>query len=170
MDPNAACLKNRHGTNYGGGSLLTGLYFDTAYVGKCYLNEPDAVAVRELVRSSSGVMTSAFTLAEMACLFHRNLREGTLTPSTEQVAREQFLEDVENETWILHPVTEHILRQVEFLTRKLPRQSFLRAGDAIHIVSAVDAGFHEIWTNDRHLLAAAAHFGMKGRSVRPRAT
>jgi predicted nucleic acid-binding protein len=42
----------------------------------------------------------------------------------------------------------------------------LRAGDAIHIVSAVEAGFNEIWTNDRHLLAAAAHFGLKGRCVR----
>ncbi len=67
--------------------------------------------------------------------------------------------------WLLLPVTDRVLRQVEVLVRTLPRSMFLRAGDAIHIVSAVDSGFNEIWTNDRHLLAAAAHFGLKGRSV-----
>jgi predicted nucleic acid-binding protein len=64
------------------------------------------------------------------------------------------------------PVSEPILRQVELLTRSLPKTTPLRAGDAIHIVSAVEAGFNEIWTNDRHLLAAADHFALKGRSVR----
>jgi predicted nucleic acid-binding protein len=66
----------------------------------------------------------------------------------------------------LLPVTNLILRRVELLTRTLATSIFLRAGDAIHIVSAVEAGFHEIWTNDRHLLAAAAHFGLQGRSVK----
>jgi predicted nucleic acid-binding protein len=141
------------------------LYFDTTYVGKCYLNEPGAAEVRRLAQTVPGVYTSALSMAEMACAFHRNLREGTLTPATERAARQQFLEDIENETWILQPVTDKILRQVETLTRRLPRQSFLRAGDAIHVVSAIDGGFHEIWTNDRHLLAAAAHFGLKGRQV-----
>lgn len=63
-------------------------------------------------------------------------------------------------------MTQYLLRQVEILTRTLPREVFLRAGDAIQIVPAVEAGFNEIWTNDRHLLAAADHFGLKGRSVR----
>jgi predicted nucleic acid-binding protein len=145
---------------------LTGLYFDTAYVLKCYLQEPDAREVRQTARSATGLYTSAFTIAELACAFHRHLREGTLTPAAERTTRDQFLEDVRKETWILVPVTERVLRQVELLTRTLPRGAFLRAGDAIHIVSAVDSGFNEIWTNDRHLLAAAAHFGLKGCSVK----
>jgi predicted nucleic acid-binding protein len=41
----------------------------------------------------------------------------------------------------------------------------LRAGDAIHIATALEVGEPEIWTNDRHLLAAAAHFGIVGRSA-----
>ena len=72
---------------------------------------------------------------------------------------------MENNTWILVPVTDLILHRVEVLTRSLPSRAFLRAGDAIHIVSAMDAGFREVWTNDRHLLAAATHHGLKGRSV-----
>jgi len=71
------------------------------------------------------------------------------------------------ETWLLIPVSHHVLHQVEVLTRTLPKSTPLRAGHAIHIVSAVEAGFNEIWTNDHHLLAAAAHFGLKARSIRP---
>ena len=53
----------------------------------------------------------------------------------------------------------------ESLTRALPAAAYLRAGDAIHLVSAGGAGFTEIWTSDRHLLAAAAYFGIEGRRV-----
>ena len=145
---------------------MNGHYFDTAYLAKCYLNEPDADAVRKVARSSQALYISAFSIAELACVFHRRLREGALREHAATKLRDAFLEDVLDEVWLLLPVTEHLLREVEVLTRTLPSEVFLRAGDAIHIVSAVEAGFHEIWTNDRHLLAAAAHFGLKGRSVR----
>lgn len=144
---------------------MNGHYFDAAYVAKCYLHEPDAVAVRALARSSASLYTSALSVAEVACVFHRHVREGTLKGKTAAQVRDAFLADIENETWALVPVTNLILRRVETLTRTLPKNIFLRAGDAIHVISAVEAGFHEIWTNDRHLLAAAAHFGLQGRSV-----
>lgn len=41
----------------------------------------------------------------------------------------------------------------------------LRAGDASHTATALETGEAEIWTNDRHLLAAVAHFGLAGRSA-----
>ena len=127
-------------------------------------NEPDADAVRKVARSSPALYISAFSIAELACVFHRRVRENALPESAAITLRDAFLEDVQNEVWMLLPVTEHLLRKVEFLTRNLSSTVFLRAGDAIHIMSAMEAGFNEIWTNDRHLLAAAAHFGLKGRS------
>jgi predicted nucleic acid-binding protein len=145
---------------------LTGHYFDTAYLAKCYLNEPDAAAVREVARVSPALYISSFSIAELACVFLRRVREGALREDDAAKLRAAFLEDVRNEVWLLLPVNENLFRKVEFVTRTLPHEVFLRAGDAIHIVSAVDAGLDEIWTNDRHLLAAAAHFGLKGRSVR----
>lgn len=144
---------------------MNGVYFDAAYVAKCYLKEAGGADIRDLARSAAAVYTSALTIAEMSCVFHRHLRERTLNTRTAQEARDQFLDDLRNEIWTLLPITDRILRQVEFHVRRLPNNIFLRAGDAIHIVSAVDAGCNEIWTNDRHLLAAAAHFGVKGRSV-----
>ena len=142
------------------------LYFDTAYVGKCYLNEPDSAAVRELTRSAERIYTSALCIAELACALHRKVREGSLAAKDARKLSDFFLEDVSSEIWSLVPVSDANLRQVDLLIRQLPKSSPLRAGDAIHIVSAMDAGFAELWTNDRHLLAAAAHFGIKGRSVK----
>lgn len=140
-------------------------YFDTAYVVKCYINEPGGRQIREFARSCESVTSSALCIAEFACTIHRKLRERTLLPNGAMSVRQDFLDDLAAETWLLVPVSERILRQVEALTRTLPSQLPLRALDAIHIASALEDGFHEIWTNDQRLLGAAAHFGLKGRQV-----
>jgi len=141
------------------------LYFDSAYIAKCYLNETDGAKVRKLARSASGLYSSSLSIAELACVFHRQIRDGSLTPDLAAQLRGFFLEDLKNEVWALIPVTDRLLHRVEFLTRNLPVSTYLRAGDAIHLASAVEYGFDEIWSNDRHLLAAASSLGLKGRSV-----
>jgi predicted nucleic acid-binding protein len=135
------------------------------YIGKCYVNEPDGAAVRALAASSGGASSSALCIAEIACAFHRKQREGFLTAKQSHAIRQLFLDDIATEVWRLLPVSERILRQVEEMTRRMPKTKPLRAGDAIHIATAMDAGFEQIWTNDRHLLAAATHFGLEGRTV-----
>lgn len=144
---------------------MTDLYFDTAYVCKCYLNEPDSVEVRERVTGARTIATSSLCIAEFTCTIHRSFRDGVLTAKATGTLRRQFAEDIEAATWTLLPITERVLWKVEMLIQHLPKSAFLRAGDAIHLASAIEAGFDEIWTNDRHLLAAAKHFGLKGRSV-----
>jgi predicted nucleic acid-binding protein len=137
------------------------LYFDTAYLGKCYWNEPDGRLVRELAQQADGLYSSAICIAEMACLAHRKVREGPITPADAVIRRDLFLDDVSNGV----PVTERLLRRVEATTRALPPSCYLRTFDALHLVTAADCGFVEVWTNDRHMLAAAPHFGLTGRSV-----
>ena len=144
---------------------MTGIYFDSAYIAKCYLREPDASSVRALAASGPALYVSALAIAEVSCVFHRQFREKTLTPKTAAAVRDLFLADIEAGTWHLIPITLRLLRRVETMTRTLRADVFLRAGDAIHIATAIDGGFEEIWTNDRHMLSAAAHFGLKGRSV-----
>ena len=143
------------------------IYLDSAYVAKCYINEPDAASVRRLVKGESDLHTSALSLAELACIFQRHIREKGLSRSQALALREAFLQDVDAGGWTLLPISDSVLRNVEASVRNIPRGLYLRAGDAIHLVSARDAGFAEIWSNDRHLLGAASSFGLRGRSVKP---
>jgi predicted nucleic acid-binding protein len=141
------------------------LYFDSAYIAKCYLNEPDGRKVRELARSASGLYSASVCLAELACIFHRQVREGSIDAQTVAGLRKLFRDDVENRVWSMIPVSDRLLQRVEFLVRSLPADCFVRAGDAIHLTAAIDAGFTEIWTNDRHMLQTAGYTGLTGRSV-----
>jgi predicted nucleic acid-binding protein len=141
------------------------LYFDSAYIAKCYLNEVDGLHVRKLAESATGLYSSALCLAELACVFHRQLREGSLTAKQAGIVRREFAADIENEVWGLIPVTADLLRRVDRVVHTLPSSTFIRAGDAIHIASAIEYSFDEIWTNDRHLLAAAEAAGLRGKSV-----
>jgi predicted nucleic acid-binding protein len=140
-------------------------YFDSAYIMKCYVNEPDASAVRKIMKRAAAVYSSAWCIAEVGCAFHRHVREGSLTAQQAGQLRDVFLTDVRQGVWALLPITEQLLFQVEAATAKMPPSAHLRAGDALHLLTAHQAGFSEIWTNDRHLLAAAQHFGLSGRSV-----
>jgi predicted nucleic acid-binding protein len=141
------------------------LYFDSAYIAKCYLPEPRAEKVRALARSASGLYSSALSIAELACVFHRQLRDTAAPPEAIAVLRKQFRDDVRNEVWSLIPTTDRLLRRVDTLVRMLPPACLIRAGDAIHLAAAVDAGFDEIWTNDQRLLSAAEAVGVGGRQV-----
>ncbi len=104
-------------------------------------------------------------VAELACVFHRKVREGAISPQEAIAQRNLFLEDIENGVWALTSVSDTLLMEVERFARSLPSNCFLRAGDAIHLVTAMELGLRELWTNDRHLKAAAAHAGISGRSV-----
>lgn len=46
-----------------------------------------------------------------------------------------------------------------------PADLFIRTADAVHLVTAHEIGERDVWTNDRHMLAAAHCFGLTGRSV-----
>jgi predicted nucleic acid-binding protein len=117
------------------------------------------------VKGSSGLCSSAWCLAQLACVFHRQVREGFLDPEAAERQRSLFLADLDDGIWELFPLTDSVLRKVGDLTRSLPTSCFLRAGDAVHLVTALENGFSEIWTNDRHLKAAAVHAGITSLSV-----
>ena len=141
------------------------LYFDSAYVAKFYLREPDSDAVRALADQTDPLHSSEWCLAEVACTLHRQVREGALKGREAAEIRKAFRNDVATGIWVLAPVTLDLLAEVEEQAHTLPADVFLRAGDALHLVSAKAAGFSEIWSNDRHLLQAARYFGLKGRSL-----
>jgi len=141
------------------------MYLDSAYIAKYYVNERDATAVRKLIRQASRICSSSWALVEVSCVFLRHIREESLTVSQGHELMNVFRSHVEADFWNLIPVTDALLGRTASLIRGLPTNVPLRAGDAIHLASALEAGETEVWTNDRHLLAAAASVGLRGKSV-----
>lgn len=141
------------------------MYLDSAYIAKYYVNEPDADAVRTLIREATGICSSAWALTEVTAVFHRHVREGSLSAAQGRELMDLFRTHVEGGLWSLAPVSDALLRTTTTLIRGLPKTVPLRAGDALHLATALDLGEPAIWTNDRHLLAAASHAGIAGLSA-----
>jgi predicted nucleic acid-binding protein len=141
------------------------MYLDSAYIAKFYVNERDSAAVRKAVRAGTNICSSLWAVIEVIAVFHRHVREGSLTRQQGHELADLFRNHVEADLWGLIPVTDALLRRTAILIRGIQSDAFLRAGDAIHLATAMDAGELEIWTNDRHLIGAAGQVGLIGRSV-----
>jgi predicted nucleic acid-binding protein len=143
------------------------IYFDTAYLAKCYLNERGSAEVRRLAAEAERVACCAFGRIELAATVHRNLREGVITRAQNRLILSQFDSDEADRVWTWLPVTSELLAVAAAAFRSMKSTTYLRSGDALHLACAAEHGFKEIWTNDRHLLAAAPAFKIKGRNVIP---
>jgi uncharacterized protein len=140
-------------------------YFDSSYVAKCYLNDPDSGRVRGLVQDPVPLYSSALCIPEVACAVHRRYREQLLSRRQARALLGRFRSHVEGGTWSIVPISEGLLWEVREAMRQLPASVFLRSGDAIHLVSARRYGFDAVWTNDRHMVAAASHFRLRAMTV-----
>ena len=141
------------------------MYLDTSYIAKFYFNEPESQRVRELVRRADAIYTSLWALAEFHAVLHRRLREESLTPDDAHDLASRFSEHIEQGLWNIIPVNEALLRRTSARMVSAPRDLFIRTADAVHLETANEIGERDVWTNDRHMLAAAGYFGLTGRSV-----
>jgi hypothetical protein len=141
------------------------LYFDTSYIAKFYFNEPESSRVRKLVRNADAIYSSLWALAEFHAVLHRRVREGSYSQANASDLASHFSAHIGEGLWNLISVTEGVLRRTSALILSAPQNLFIRTADAVHLTTAQEAGEREVWTNDRHMLAAAAYFGLSGRSV-----
>ena len=141
------------------------MYFDTSYIAKFYFNEPESRAVRELVRKADSIHSSLWSLAEFHAVLHRRRREGAVLAADARELASRFAAHIQNGLWNLVPVNESLLRKTSARMLSAPQDLFLRTADAVHLMTASEIGEQEVWTNDRHMLAAAAYFGLTGRSI-----
>lgn len=135
-------------------------YYDTAYLLKLYQPEPGAEAVRAHAATLDVIVCSLHGRAELISAAHRKVREGLATPAHLNALLAQVAAD--HDAGALHwlPIEEAHLNRVEAVFRTAPASVYLRAADALHLASAAESGFSEIYSNDRHLLAAAPLFGL----------
>lgn len=142
------------------------IYFDTAYLAKTYLNEPGSAVIRDYLKSScERVASSSLARAELAAVFHRNLREEHLDAASYDLILRQYQSDLRSNVWEWLPVEDRFWGMIESCFSELDSSIFLRGADAIHLVTAKAHGFAEVFTNDRHLLAACDALGLNGRNL-----
>lgn len=140
-------------------------YFDSSYVAKFYLDEPESDAVRRLAETLGDVRCVTLGRIEVAAVFHRKLREGAFDGGAFREVMNQFDEDCAQGLWTWLPLTEALATSAAAAFVRLPRPLFLRAADALHLVCAREHGLREIYTNDRHMAVAAPHFRLKAMTV-----
>jgi len=93
---------------------------------------------------------------------HRHFREGKINFKALEQANGQFEYDQKEGMLEWLPLTTSVIESVHLAYLQLPATTFLRTGDAIHLATASEAGFKEIYSHDKHLLAAAPLFKLKG--------
>jgi predicted nucleic acid-binding protein len=79
----------------------------------------------------------------------------------------QFQSELEALAFHWLPLAISLFGKMATTYASMPATAFLRGADALHLASAAGHGFTEIFSNDRHLLAAAPFFGLKGINVIP---
>jgi predicted nucleic acid-binding protein len=145
--------------------VIDRLYFDASYLVRLYLDDAGAERVRKLARGSE-IVCSLHGRTETIAAFHRAYREGRFSRKAFLILLDQFRWDEEDKGafgWIW-PDNEASVR-AEKAYREASSQIFLRAADAMHLACAAENGLHEIYSNDRHLLAAASLFGLAPKNV-----
>ena len=141
------------------------IYFDTAYLLKCYIKEVGWEEVRALARQREMVACSAYGKMELHAALHRKLWEGEVTGRQLTTIFGQLELDESQRLWTWLSLTEFIMASVVDSFRTLPDRVFVRTADAVHLVTAKTNGFNDIYSNDTHLLAAAPHFGLEGKNT-----
>lgn len=140
------------------------IYCDSAYILKFYIPEEGSTAVR-LLFEANNIASCCHAQAEVISAMHRKWRDHLIDKAVFINAAAQFQNDIPAGCWEFFSIHQELLDAVQKEYRRLPSTIFLRASDALHLGCAREHGFREIYSNDKHLLAAAKHFGIKGRNV-----
>jgi predicted nucleic acid-binding protein len=141
------------------------LYFDTNYLVRVYYPEPGYDEVRKLMERTLTITTGWQTRAEFAAAILRKRRENPTKAELLNSMYCQFVDDCATGFVQIAPLTEDTMLRLESVLATAPTDTFLRAADALHLASAAEHGFREIYSNDRHFLAAAPLFGLCGVNV-----
>jgi predicted nucleic acid-binding protein len=136
------------------------IYFDSNYIVRLYYEDSGFAAVRQLAATDS-IACSQHGRPEVVAAFHRKYREGNMTADFYRATLKQFCDDAKTEAFQWLNISSTTLDRIEKVYEQLPATIFLRSADALHLASAAENSFKEIYSNDEKLLAAASYFGLK---------
>ena len=141
------------------------LCFDTTYLFRVYSTEPGHEAVKDLLRQAESLATAWHGRAEFAAVLLRKRREGSDPAEFIDRLDRQFQRDCQSGLVRFLPLTEAVMCRLESVLRTAHVATILRAADALHLACAAEHGFKAVYSNDRHFLAAAPLFGLRGVNV-----
>jgi predicted nucleic acid-binding protein len=140
-------------------------YYDASFLCKLIFPEKDSEKVMIHANQMHHLICSMHGRAEFAATCHRKMREGFALKNQLKQAMQQLDQDAQSGFIKWLPLTEKHLACVEAVFREAPKDLFLRASDALHLAVAAEHGVKEVFSNDRHLLAASSLFGLKGKNL-----
>jgi predicted nucleic acid-binding protein len=143
------------------------LYFDSNYLFRLYSNEVGYEQVQALADKSDGIAITSWARAEFTSILLRKRRESAFSPQAAEEARLQFEDDLTTGAVTLLSVDDAVMLHLETTLRTAPDSTYLRAADALHLACASHHGFTEVYSRDRHFLAAAPLFGLRGINIIP---
>lgn len=144
---------------------MTNAYYDSTYLFKLLCVEHGTADVRAHASRVRSLNSAVHARAEFVSACHRKIREGHGKPQQLKAMLDQFQLDCRAGVIALLPLSDSVFERVESFYLIAPASSPLRAADALHLACAAEHGFKEVYSNDRHFLAAAPLFGMRGVNV-----
>ena len=88
------------------------IYFDAAYIAKCYLNEPGADRVRAVAYEANGLASCELARVEFASILRRHVRERHVTRREMTAILTEFEDDEENGVWRWLGVTPELIEKI----------------------------------------------------------
>ena len=132
------------------------LYLDASALVKLFVQEAESDSLNEALLGARGVILSDLALTEMASALGRRTREGVLTPLQ---ARDLHRDALKLTAVCRHvELTPPVHRRAEqlLLSSRMP----IRALDALHLATALEAGAATIVTFDHNLRGVASAQGL----------
>jgi uncharacterized protein len=141
------------------------LFCDTSTLAKYYVQESESDAVRARLDAEDQVLLSELARAELAAVFHRQLRERKWSHDEFTTVVRQFSADEAVGYWTWVPLDSRIIEQVVRNFTTLPADVFLRTADCLHLVTALQQGFTEVHTHDAHQRNGAGALGLTAVAI-----
>lgn len=139
-------------------------YFDTSCLAKCYLDEAGTESSIRAAVEFDRIQCSETGQVEMVSAFRRAWRKRRLSATSYAAALDQLVRDNADGLVEWMPLTPAVLTTAVEVLGAMPGSAAIGAADAIHLATAKVAGFREIWSADRQMLAAAKYFGLRPRN------
>ncbi len=142
------------------------IYLDSSYLVKLYLHEHGSEEVEAWLSSQTGqVVCCLHGRLELIAALKRQQREDKLTEAQLRATVKRLEQEEKAGVIRWLPIDSILMESACARMQRFPPSVFLRAADALHLACAADAGLKQVYSHDRHLLAAAPHFGLKGLDI-----